>query len=57
MMWNPDADVEALTRGLTDGLCLESRGADSELVYRLDLRFRTPGGYDGSLPDTWIYLP
>lgn len=24
---------------------------------RLDLRLRTPGGYDGPLPNTWIYLP
>ena len=48
----------------------KAMGADSELVYRLelryfedcegqrlDLRLRTPGGYDGSLLDTWIYLP
>ena len=32
-------------------------GADSELVYRLDLRLRTPGGYDGPLPEEWTYLP
>jgi len=27
------------------------------LLLLIPLCLRTPGGYDGSLPDTWIYLP
>lgn len=75
LLWNPDADVDALVRDFTDGyygpagsyvrayLDLEER------ILRLTLRYfedcegqvlriglRTPGGYDGPVPDDRLFL-